>query len=79
MISGVDDGTGKGEANDGILHLDEGKNSFSFCNTVFDRLTDDLILPPGSSGLTWIIELNDFVLFDQPFYLDDEFFNNLKN
>ena len=63
VISGVDDGTGKGEANDGILHLDEGKNSFSFCNTVFDRLTDDLILPPGSSGLTWIIELEEVVLF----------------
>ena len=63
VISGVDDGTGKGEANDGILHLDEGKNSFSFCNTVFDRLTDDLVLPAGSSGLTWIIELDEMVLF----------------
>ena len=63
VISGVDDGSGKGEANDGILHLDEGTHSFSFCNTVFDRLTDDLVLPPGSSGLTWIIELEEVVLF----------------
>jgi len=63
VISGVDDGSGKGEANDGILHLDEGTHSFSFCNTVFDRLTDDLILPPGSSGLSWIIELEEVVLF----------------
>ena len=63
VISGFDDGSGKGEENDGVLHLDEAKHSFSFCNTVFERLTDNLVLPPGSSGLTWIIELDEVVLF----------------
>ncbi len=63
VISGFDDGTGKGEPDDGLLHLDEGTHSFSFCNTVFDRLTDNLVLPPGTSGLTWIIELDEVVLF----------------
>ena len=63
VISGFDDGSGKGEENDGVLHLDEAKHSFSFCNTVFERLTDNQVLPPGSSGLTWIIELDEVVLF----------------
>ena len=63
VISGFDDGSGKGEENDGVLHLDEARHSFSFCNTVFERLTDNLVLPPGSSGLTWIIELDEVVLF----------------
>ena len=63
VISGFDDGSGKGEENDGVLHLDEAKHSFSFCNTVFERLTDNQVLPPGSSGLTWIIELDEVILF----------------